>query len=238
MTTTIPGDGNLGPWMVDGLSGLSVTLEATMLLQALLRELQDRYETFHEACPTWSDEQLYSEADRASLRRAIDRLSALRNETLQFHSDLGRALVWGGTICDDRQAFSQRALKNLGLPKTFVLCGFDRANMIEKGKVFLALLRRSRGAIAAVHIAAENLYESVHWVKNDSDSPPLSDEEAEYDSDAPPLSDDEKEQHEALEDLVYWVSNDVDRIRALLRNYTIAVEALQRAENAKVNAAP
>lgn len=198
-------------WSVRSLTGLSVTLEAVLLLQATFDELFNDYRDFTESWLPPPEGCLYSD-ELCALRLAVQRLIPLQDRVQHFYANLGRTLVHEGPACDDLNA--QFLRHRPSLPKDVKVIGFDRTRMIEKGTDLIQILQQSLAAITDVEIAVDKILISING-----------DDEIEDDWDSEP----EDSQNKAV--LHFWaqVQTDLWDLDRLLAFYTEEIQSLQLA---------
>lgn len=200
------------PWSVRGLTGLSVTLEAVLLLQATFDELFEDYRKFADSGLTPSEESRYSD-ELCAVRLAIQKLVLLQESVKHFYAKIGLALVHAGPVCDNLTDQFIRDYPNS--PKDVKVIGFDRTRMIEKGTDLIQLLQQSLAAITDVEIAVDKILISING-----------EEEIEDDLDFEP----EDSQNEVL--LHFWaqLQDDLWDLERLLASYTEEIQSLQSAQ--------
>ena len=208
MTEETGNAGKTRRWLIQNLSGLGTTLETLMELQAILNETIGYYAAFEQKHHSFTGRHELPADKMASLAKQVQRVTELRDATRQEFINLGEALVWCGFAVDDLDEFSRRHSQELA---GFRMSGIDRKRMIEFGREIVALLRRSRSAMASVHLATfslrQPLYEVTDW-----------------------FSESEELAYEYLDNLTTWVNQDVDRIRDLCRAYSVEIGILELQE--------
>lgn len=210
MTALNVADQQSMPWRVSRLSGLSVALEVLLELNATLGELLKCHSAFGEACSDALDANLYPQKLRHALAHEAQRLVQLREATLKLFSEVGEDVLWG-CVRDDRSA--------IPLPFGMQAEGFDRSDLIRFGKKIIGHLGQCQGAVAAFHIAADNLCNTV----------------ALDDLNSKVLTESAETQYEALDCVGYWAMNYIDKVRGLRKAYSMELDALQQAEDNKTN---
>ena len=216
MAEVICNDRNTRRWTTQHLSGLGVSLETLMELQAILNEIVGYHASFEQKNDSFTGTLELPVDKTAFLAKQVQRVMELRDATRQEFINLGEALQWCGFAADD--------LKDLSKKHSAELCGlkaigFDRKNMIDFGRKIIALLRRSQSAMASVHLATNSLRQPLAEV-------------------ADKFTASEWVVYEYLDCLTSWADDDLDRVRDLFQAYTAEIKILEQQEtnNVKVKA--
>lgn len=211
-------------WTFTRMTGLAETLEAAMMVDAFLGELEDLWQECHDLYTESPEAWPGSAKETEALERAGRRLHPIREKIRYFIVSLGQGFMWGGptALPDDLEPGSPEDLELKGIARSIHIAQCrDRdsyqKHLITQGRELLAVFRQARGVAAAVNMAVDSLIDYFHESENNSEETQSNLLEGGFDC-------------EALESLIYWQDQYWDCIRDIFTEYRDVIEGLQKAE--------